>query len=133
MNHTEAECYRPGGHLHKVNQKEKEKKNKKEEKAHAAEAGKSTSETDSSSHDTTTIFLQPTSKVYANHANPSPKFNDSNYSLIAQAKLLKLVKHEPLTTKSNGYIYHMDSGATSHCSPYCKDFAELTPIKLVFP
>ena len=59
MNHTEAQCYRPSGSLHKAKQKEKEKK--KEEKAHAVEANKSTSETDSSLHDSGMMTLPPSS------------------------------------------------------------------------
>ena len=66
-NHTEPECFMPGRPLHKVRQKdqEKKKKKKKEEKANAAEADKSASETDSSSHDTTAIFLQWPSQTQA--------------------------------------------------------------------
>lgn len=33
------------------------------------------------------------------------------------------------TSKDERDPYHMDSGATSHCSPHCSNFIELTPIK----
>ena len=55
-NHTEPECFRPGGPLHKAKQKDFKKKKNKGEKAHAAEADKSTTGTDSSSSDMVLFF-----------------------------------------------------------------------------
>jgi len=60
-NHTGPECYRPGGPLHKMKQKEQKEK---KEKAHAAEADSSTGETDSSSHDTAAFFQQQTGRTF---------------------------------------------------------------------
>ena len=131
MNHTEPECFRPGGPLHKARQKdqEKKKKKKKDEKANAAKADKSASETDSSSHNTAAVFLQWPSQTYAKHANQNITFDYSDYSMVAQANPLRLVNHHPCATRTEDHPYHMDSGATLHCTPHREDFVEFTPIK----
>jgi len=49
--------------------------------------------------------------------------------MVAQANLLRPVNHHPCAARTEDHPYHMDSSATSHCTPHHEDFVEFTPIK----
>jgi gag-polypeptide of LTR copia-type len=146
-NHTLEKCFRPGGPMNK--QKEHKLNPKKEpEKVNAAQDSGS-SESEESTYETVAAAFQGSTHDH---------YNDSDYSMVAHIDLLPSTTVEecsvawknsntrevllssitvaPLSAreraivpKPEGYLYHMDSAATSSCSPYRADFLELAPIE----
>lgn len=155
-NHSVESCFRPGGPMHKSKQKEQERGKEGKRKLDKANVArdKSLSDSDESTYEVAAVFAH--CEILP---DGSGTFDDSDYLMVAHMDPLKEAKYDKcnvawteantkpislttikiaplnpeecaaLTTGGENNLYHIDSGATSHCSPHHADFLELVPIK----
>lgn len=106
--------------------KSEKRKKKEPEKVHAAKDSSSESNDSDSSTDETAYTLFDHSTAYMEPAG------DSDYSMLAKVDTPMKIPAEECAAASltaNTVPYHIDSAATSSCSPFRGDFSELTPIE----